>query len=170
MKIERRRIEGFPGYRIGNDGFLQSERGRQGQLTGQWNTLSGTTDQDGYFVVTLYKDTKKTNKKVHRLVLEAFVGPCPKNMECCHMDNNRKNNRLDNLKWGTSKENANHRRIAGTIVRGTMQSQAKIKESDVPLIREKYSLGCPQYKIAEEFNVSKATIQRITSGKLWRHA
>lgn len=43
---------------------------------------------------------------VHRIVLEAFVGPRPKKMVCRHLDGNSLNNNLSNLKWGTPKENA----------------------------------------------------------------
>lgn len=39
------------------------------------------------------------------LILEAFVGLCPDGMECCHNDDDRSNNRLDNLRWDTHREN-----------------------------------------------------------------
>jgi hypothetical protein len=42
---------------------------------------------------------------VHRLVLEAFVGPCPEGQEGLHWDDDPLNNRLTNLRWGTSSEN-----------------------------------------------------------------
>lgn len=42
---------------------------------------------------------------VHRLVLEAFIGPCPPGMECRHLDDNKTHNRLPNLCWGTRIEN-----------------------------------------------------------------
>ena len=42
-----------------------------------------------------------TNRYVHLLVLEAFVGPRPPGMEALHGDDERDNNRLDNLSWGT---------------------------------------------------------------------
>jgi hypothetical protein len=43
---------------------------------------------------------------VHRLVLEAFAGPCPEGQEARHYDeNDPRNARLSNLKWGTSGEN-----------------------------------------------------------------
>lgn len=44
-------------------------------------------------------------KYVHRLVAEAFIGPCPERHECCHRDGNPQNNRADNLRWGTRSEN-----------------------------------------------------------------
>lgn len=39
------------------------------------------------------------------LVLEAFVGLCPEGMECCHQDDDRSNNRLENLRWDTHANN-----------------------------------------------------------------
>jgi hypothetical protein len=44
-------------------------------------------------------------RMVHALVLEAFVGPRPPGMECRHLDGDPKNNRLENLCWGTRTEN-----------------------------------------------------------------
>ena len=42
---------------------------------------------------------------VHRLVLEAFVGPCPKGFECDHSDRDRRNNALTNLRWVSPTQN-----------------------------------------------------------------
>lgn len=43
---------------------------------------------------------------VHHLVLEAFVGPCPEGLQCCHWDDDKSNNKLANLRWDTSSANA----------------------------------------------------------------
>jgi hypothetical protein len=45
-------------------------------------------------------------RKVHRLVLETFVGPCPDGMECCHNNGDPADNRLENLRWDTLSSNA----------------------------------------------------------------
>ena len=48
------------------------------------------------------------NYKIHRLVCEAFHGPQPKNFPVViHLDEDATNNRPENLKWGTQKENLN---------------------------------------------------------------
>lgn len=48
------------------------------------------------------------NMKVHRLVCEAFHGPPPfPRAVVLHLDENGLNNRPENLKWGTQKENLN---------------------------------------------------------------
>lgn len=47
------------------------------------------------------------NYKVRRLVCEAFNGPRPDGMICCHKDEDSRNNRPDNLEWNTQKHNLN---------------------------------------------------------------
>lgn len=62
----------------------------------------------GYMVVCLRKDGKQINKRVHRLVAEAYI-PNPEGKEQVnHKDENKKNNCLNNLEWMTSKENCNY--------------------------------------------------------------
>ena len=63
----------------------------------------GQDSGEGRMVFT-YKD--KTYK-VHQLVCEAFNGPREKGQICLHLDENYTNNRPENLKWGTQKENLN---------------------------------------------------------------
>lgn len=57
---------------------------------------------------------------VHRLVLEAFVGPCPDGMEGCHNDGDPTNNRLENLRWDTRSGN-----IHDAIKHGTHPQASK---------------------------------------------
>ena len=63
----------------------------------------------GHLFVGMYpKNSKgeedKVTEAVHRLVLEAFVGPCPEGMCCRHFpDRDPSNNKLENLSWGTKK-------------------------------------------------------------------
>lgn len=50
---------------------------------------------------------KRKTYKIARLICEAFHGPAPKGTVCMHLDENPKNNRPENLAWGTQKENLN---------------------------------------------------------------
>lgn len=45
--------------------------------------------------------------KVHRLVCEAFHGPAPSKSVCMHLDESSRNNKPNNLAWGTQKQNLN---------------------------------------------------------------
>ena len=58
-----------------------------------------------YFVVTLTDSSRHLHDYVHRLVLEAFVGPCPDGMVACHYNDIGTDNRLENLRWDTPSEN-----------------------------------------------------------------
>jgi hypothetical protein len=59
----------------------------------------------GYLQVSLQRDGRPTAHAVHRLVLLAFVGPCPEGMECCHNNGDKSNNMLGNLRWDTQSAN-----------------------------------------------------------------
>src|SRR5690606_11217835 len=52
--------------------------------------------------------------RVHRLVMEAFVGPLPEGMEVRHLDDDPDNNALSNLVYGTRSENLEDRVRLGT--------------------------------------------------------
>lgn len=57
---------------------------------------------------------RMVHERVHRLVLEAFIGPCPDGMVGCHTDGDPLNNRLDNLRWDTPSNNNRDKRAHGT--------------------------------------------------------
>lgn len=62
-------------------------------------------DAWGHLGVKLRRDGVVKSAYVHRLVLEAFVGPCPSGMEGCHWNDIPNDNRLTNLRWATKSEN-----------------------------------------------------------------
>jgi hypothetical protein len=67
---------------------------------------TGTTRRHRYPVVDLRTpDHKRHTLKVHRLVLEAFIGPRPDGYVCCHANDDPADNRLDNLRWDTCSAN-----------------------------------------------------------------
>lgn len=80
-------------------GFYVSNLGRIQMSNGYITT--GWKQRDAYHQVRI----KSKSFYVHRLVLEAFVGECPEGFECDHIDRNRSNNCLQNLRWITIFEN-----------------------------------------------------------------
>ena len=71
-----------------------------------------------YVTVGLRKGAYHRSFGVHRLVLKAFVGPCPEGMEACHNNGDAWDNRLENLRWDTRKNNHQDKIKHGTTVRG----------------------------------------------------
>lgn len=85
------------------DGFKVSDHGRIEYPTGK--RTYGTKSFHGY----MYLHFKSKKQRIHRLVLELFAGPPPLNHEADHIDRNRANNHISNLRWVTSRENQNNR-------------------------------------------------------------
>lgn len=70
--------------------------------------LKSHPNHRGYLMVDLYKDGKVKKCVIHRLVAITYV-PNPNNFpEIDHIDTNRQNNNVENLRWCTRKENCNN--------------------------------------------------------------
>lgn len=93
-----RDVVGYEGlYRISDTGLVMSVRRNKLMALG--------TNHQGYRTCALSRDGKSRRFMVHRLVLQAFVGPCPEGMETLHRNDTPGDNRLENLRWGTHAEN-----------------------------------------------------------------
>lgn len=105
-------IAEYPAYKITNDGrVLSCFKPNSSTITEEWRELKQVYDKScGYMIVTLCKGNGqgRQNKRVHRLMMEAFV-PNPHNYsQINHKDGNKLNNSLDNLEWCTPKYNSQH--------------------------------------------------------------
>ena len=86
--------------------------------------LRPTIVSTGYAHVRLQKNAFEKDKKVHRLVAEAFI-PNPENKpQVNHKDGVRANNNVDNLEWVTNRENNIH---AWRVLGRTVSEETKIK-------------------------------------------
>jgi hypothetical protein len=118
--IEYRTIERLPRFRIGNNGTVWRHVGvnvpddlrmRLWDHPASWKFVRPHEKRQhgkhtGYLYVRVVdKDGEQSFPLIHRLVLEAFVGPCPVGMQACHADGDRQNNRPGNLRWDTCKAN-----------------------------------------------------------------
>lgn len=163
-----KQIPNFNDYFATKDGKIWSAPKGYNNKKGKFLKLYAISG--GYLGVRLVSDKKLISKKVHRLILETFVGPCPKNMECRHLDGKRQNNNLENLCWGTRKENQHDRIQHGTNIyaKGEKHGRAKLTEQDICTIRKLHkSKKFNQYQLANKFNVSRKNIFQIINKKTW---
>ena len=84
------------------------------RLSGRIAALN-TGSKSGHLKVSIRMNGRYYHAWVHRLVLEAFVGPCPPGMETRHLNGNPKDNRLVNLAWGTPSENSQDTKDHGHV-------------------------------------------------------
>lgn len=124
---------------------------------------------NGRRYVTLCKYGQSKEYLVHRLVLFAFIGPCPPGMEACHFpDTNPSNNNLDNLRWDTPKNNHADKIKSGTTAKGESNPRARLSDNAIRVILASRSHVKASY-LAQLFNTDDAMIYRIWSRKAWRH-
>jgi hypothetical protein len=170
---EWRNIPGYPGYRATSSGDIWScwagIRNNRIEFR-SWHRLSPTLNRRGYPAVEVKDESGiRHTRTVHRLVLLAFLGPCPEGMEACHYpDPDPTNNRIDNLRWDTFQANMLDRVIQGTK-KGVRNGRHKLDDSDVREIRHLLSVGTTCKEVARRFGVSLGAIYFIRDGTTWSH-
>lgn len=103
-KNEWRPVVGYEGlYAVSNNGQVKSlaRKGRSSDLL-----LNLTPDSNGYLSVGLSKNGKKSTKRIHNLVAEAFLGPRPEGQDVCHGTSGKTVNSIDNLSYGSRRKNS----------------------------------------------------------------
>lgn len=149
----------FPLYRITSAGRVFSVRRGQFLIPIRVGNYLGVqlTDADG----------ELAKRYVHRLVLEAIVGPCPPEMEARHLNGKRHDNRASNLAWGTHRQNSADQRSHGTVLSGARNPMAKLTWDQVREIRAMVQAGSPQVDAVRRFGVSPMTVSRIIRREAW---
>lgn len=122
-----------------------------------------------YALLVLYRGGKGRTFLLHRLVLEAFIGPCPKGAVCCHNNGNKFDNRLENLRWDTQASNESDKVIHGTRAIGIAVYNAKFTDSNVRSIRRLRKAGWTLAKLSTRFGASQSTLCAMCLRKTYRH-
>lgn len=161
--VEYRPVDGFDQYRVGSDGSIWS------QQSGRWKKLTTHPDKHGYYRIKLCLDRKTHWRKVHQLVMRAFVGPCPDGMEIAHEDGVKANCALSNLRYDTHKGNHADRLRHGTSNAGERNGMSTMTEDRVRELRKRARSGEPKQELMREFSLSRRGYERILSGQRWGH-
>jgi hypothetical protein len=110
-----RPIPGWEGhYEVSDQGRVRSLTRTVQYKDGRTRTFPGkilklSADKDGYLMLVAKAGGVNARPaqgiKIHRAVLEVFVGECPKGAVAMHLNNNVTDNRAENLRWGTQQSN-----------------------------------------------------------------
>jgi hypothetical protein len=169
-EVEYRPIPGFEGiYRVGDDGSIWSRRRRGTRALHDWRKMAMKLATTGRVMADLsVGDGTIKRVWVHRLVLEVFVGPCPAGMECAHYDGKCTNNRVENLRWATHKENCADQIRHGTrSAVGERNNRAKITAvAALEIRREVMALAGA---LARKHGLNPFYVLQIARGGRWKH-
>lgn len=107
---------------------------------------------------------------LHVLVCETFNGPKPApGYHCAHNDGDPLNNRADNLRWATPKENAADTLRHGRLRRGEKSNLAKLSADQVRSIRARAEAGETIKALASDFGLTREGVSAIVKRINWRH-
>lgn len=151
-------VKGYEGlYQVSSEGNLKSLdrisnfNGDLGIRKGKKLKLSETND--GYYRNQLYKNGKRENFYIHRLVAKAFIPKVDGKFHINHIDGNPKNNRVENLEWCTPKENTAH-----AYQNGLMPYKYSGDGEDIV---SDYNSGKDMREIAKKYSIYHTTVKKI---------
>ncbi len=173
-EVEYRSIEGFPNYRAGTDGSIwsKSKNTKKATEVDGWHLVQGGLDKDGYRKIILCNGNIKKHCRFHIVVLRTFKGPPPsdmKNPTCAHNNGNKADNRLENLRWATQKDNIADKALHGTAQTGEKGGTARLTSDKVREIRRLREGGIEWSHIANRLGEKKSTVYAAGVGRNWKH-
>ena len=176
MKEKWKPIVGYEGlYEVSNMGNVRSltrvvdfrdRAGNMNQRVIKGRVMKPQKQRTGYLHVGLSKDGKVTLFRVHRLGAVAFIDNPEGLYEVNHIDEDKTNNRVDNLEWCDHKYNNNY---GSKPRRGERNPMAKLTSEDVDEIRYRRASGEMLKTIAADFGISINHVCNLAQGKRWGH-
>lgn len=172
MEDDWRAVTGYEGlYEVSRFGEVRSlpRQTPQAGIRGG-RVLKQIINNYGYPVVNLCREGCPRMFLVHRLVLEAFAGPCPDGQEALHGQDGRAQASLSNLRWGTHVQNqGSDRQRDGTTGRGERCGVAKLTWDQVCRIRERVASGEKQVAVARDYDIDPSNVSYIVNRKSWAY-
>jgi len=151
---EWRKIEDYPEYQVSNTGNVKSFK--RDKIEGK--IMKQTTNKEGYLYLSLCKDEKKKKLKVHRLVALAFLDNPDGYDIVDHIDRNRTNNHLSNLRWVNGSMNNFNKGKQKNNKAGYKNIDTEIKHGN-----EYWRIQIQSFKIQKSFRKTKYTLDQVVA-------
>lgn len=98
-------------YEVSNLGNVRSLPKMCGFRKDKGRIVKPFTNNNGYKLVSLSKDKKMKHFQVHRLVANEFIDNPDNKQQVDHINRNRSDNRVENLRWVSASENGNNTKL-----------------------------------------------------------
>jgi hypothetical protein len=154
---------------VGYEGMYQVNKKGEVYSLKSGRKLKPYTDSKGYKRVDLF-NKGKVNKKVHRLVAQAFI-PNPKEyLQVNHINGVKGDNRVENLEWCNNSQNQRHSWSNGrkSKTKGESNGNSKLTKEVVIQIKD-LSKTKSDLEISRELKVPRTTVYNITKNRTWKH-
>lgn len=159
MTEEWRPVPGYEGYyEVSNYGQVRRTGRAKGAKVGR--TLKQYLNSTGYWRVKLYNGRFRDAYLVHRVVASAFLGAPEGVAQVDHIDGDRTNNRLDNLRWVTAAENQAYMALRVQL------PKSRLTRGAIRAIRANPE-GISQERLAVRFDTDQAMVSKIQRGVSW---
>ncbi len=163
--------EGF--YEVSDHGEVRSVdrmvyHPRGGSKLWSGKVLSPGIRKHGRRYVALCKGGVVRHDSIARLMLLAFVGPAEGRM-ALHRDDDRSNDTLANLYWGTNVENMSDKVKNGNSLKGSKHHKAQVSEAQVIEMRKRMDGGEDYRVVAADYGLSLTATQSIKHRRTWKH-
>ncbi len=152
-------------FDISNYGRIKSYKVKK-----EGSIINGSTLK-GYKILNIkLENGKRTTKYIHKLVAESFINKDNDQQKyVIHLDFDKNNNCIQNLKWVTQNTMFAHQKINPNYKRGAI-NYSKLTETDVIRLKKKLKRGKNKlYKLAKEFGITHTQLNRIRRGENWGH-
>lgn len=163
MTEEWRVVQDAPDYEV-------STLGRVARRAGTFRTprrrvLRAQMNDHGYLLVSIPVSKRPQSRRIHQMVVDAFIRPRTPGEFVNHIDANKTNNRVENLEITDRAGNTEHARQMGLYRSGASHHATKLTDEDVRKLRRMFAEGYSGAEVARHFGINRNYAYTVNRGE-----